>query len=227
MEDTRRGGAGVVARPSPRDAGTNKMQFGTLERVSAPIHEPVSLGEMRAHLRVDHHFDDAQISAALKGARAHAENVTRRAIIRQQWRAEITGEWKTGGATLDLPRPRLIELVALEYRNSAGDWISAPATAYRARLSTEPAQIWLREPPGDLGSLDHEEDGLWRAIYWAGYGPLPNDVPEDLRVAVRMLAAHYYEVRQPTVEGHIVIQVPRGIDDLLAPYRVPWGGPNL
>jgi uncharacterized phiE125 gp8 family phage protein len=199
------------------------MQFGAIQRLIDPVHEPVSLGEMRAHLRVEHHLEDSIISACIKGARAHVESTTRRAIIRQQWQAELTGNWSAGRA-FDIPRPRIIEVISVEYRNSTQAWTAS--TDYGSRIMTEPGRIWLLEDPGDLDDPGHATDALWRMTYWSGYGELPNNVPDDLRIAIKMLAAHYYENRI-VADTVPLYAVPRGVEALLAPYRVPWGGTNL
>lgn len=49
-----------------------------------------------------------------------------------------------------------------------------------------------------------------------------NDVPEDLREAVRLLAAHLYENREATIFGVSVAPIPLGFDDLIRPHRVEW-----
>ena len=49
-----------------------------------------------------------------------------------------------------------------------------------------------------------------------------NDVPEDLREAVRMLAAHLYENREASIVGITASTIPFGFDELVRPYRTEW-----
>lgn len=68
------------------------MNF-TLERVSHPEIEPVSLAEIRRHVR---EFDDVtenddDLEALIIGAREWAEDYTGRALIDQSWRLTIHG----------------------------------------------------------------------------------------------------------------------------------------
>jgi uncharacterized phage protein (predicted DNA packaging) len=47
----------------------------------------------------------------------------------------------------------------------------------------------------------------------------PDGIPEPLCEAVRQLAAHFYENREPVLIGESTNQVPFGIFDLVGPYR--------
>lgn len=49
-----------------------------------------------------------------------------------------------------------------------------------------------------------------------------DDVPEDLREAVRLLAAHLYENREASLVGVTASTIPFGFDDLIRPHRPEW-----
>lgn len=68
------------------------MKF-TLERVTQPEIEPVTLAEMRRHLRSfdDVTDEDDDIEALMIGAREWAEDYTGRALIDQTWRLTLHG----------------------------------------------------------------------------------------------------------------------------------------
>lgn len=65
----------------------------TLERVSDPEIEPVTLAEMKLHLRAFSSVtdDDAQLSSLIKGAREWLEDYTGRAMVDQSWRLTLHG----------------------------------------------------------------------------------------------------------------------------------------
>jgi uncharacterized phiE125 gp8 family phage protein len=54
----------------------------------------------------------------------------------------------------------------------------------------------------------------------AGYGAVGSDVPEALRQALRLLAAHWYENRGIAAIGQAVALLPANVSALIAPYRV-------
>lgn len=56
-------------------------------------------------------------------------------------------------------------------------------------------------------------------VSFADFG---DDVPEDLREAVRMLAAHLYENREASLVGVTASVIPFGFDDLIRPHRTAW-----
>ncbi len=62
----------------------------------APAIEPLSLGEAKLFLRVEHGDDDAVIAALVAAARAHIEALTRRCLITQTWR-HVRDAWPADG----------------------------------------------------------------------------------------------------------------------------------
>lgn len=66
------------------------MQFA-LERTSGPAFEPVTLAEMKLHLRTyaSDTSEDALISSLITAAREWAENFTGRALVDQTWRLTL------------------------------------------------------------------------------------------------------------------------------------------
>ena len=182
---------------------------------------------MRAHLRLSGYDEDSVVAAAISAAVNLIEEETRRALITQTWRASISCEWAENDR-IWLPRPRLIAITSVEYWNSVDAWVEHDVANYRVASDSEPAGLWLTDTPADLGTSDFEDSSLWRVTYTAGYGPTPNEVPDALRAAIKLLAAHLFENREAMVIGNTVaMALPIGIDRLIAPFRVPWGGTNL
>jgi uncharacterized phiE125 gp8 family phage protein len=53
-----------------------------------------------------------------------------------------------------------------------------------------------------------------------GYGDAPEDAPEPLRQAIRVLVAHWYENRGLIAAGQGVAALPETAGALIKPYRV-------
>lgn len=83
--------------------------------LSGPAVEPVTLGEAKAYLRVEHDADDDVIAALIAGARVHVEAQTRRALITQSWRL-IRDAWPADGRVAVLPVPFRELIAARVYR---------------------------------------------------------------------------------------------------------------
>jgi len=182
--------------------------------LTGPVIEPLSLAEAKAYLRVAHSDDDAVIAALIESARAYVEARTRRALITQIWR-HSRDAWPVGGRVAVLPVP-LLELTAARVYDEDGvaqaidpetfvfDTISAPGV-----ISFAP---WSVPPPGRV------QAGI-ELDFAAGYGGTPDDVPAPLRLAIRLLVAHWYENRGVVVSGGTA-PMPAGVVELIAPYRV-------
>jgi len=200
------------------------MRASACIRTVEPTAQPVTVGQMRSHLRLSGYEEDALVTAAISAAVSLIEAETRRALITQTWRASIPGVW-TDNDPVFLPRPRLIELSSVQFRDAAGAWTNH--TDYRLMDSSEPASIWLTSCPAAVATPDHDLDAVWRVTYTAGYGPQHGNVPDSLCAAVKLLAAHLFENREAMITGTIATTLPLGVDRLIAPFRVPWGGTNL
>lgn len=194
--------------------------------VSPPAVEPVSLAEVKAQMRVDGDDEDALITDLISVARERLEQETRRAFIKQRWTAYITGNFSSSWGPVELPRPRIISdednPFLLQYRDDEGAWHADVSMALYAQR--EPALLYSLADQAGIGTANGPQDALWRATYWTGYGETPESVPAPIRRAIMLLVAHLFDRREPVTTGIVVMEVPKSLDWLLDPYRVPWGG---
>jgi len=186
----------------------------TSSLITAPATEPVSVAEMKAHLRLVSNAEDALLGDLITSARKHVERTTRRALISQGWRLYLDA-WPPG-RVVRFPVAPVAAVDQILVFDAGGVGQLLPADGYRLDRSSEPAR--LRVKPGAGPSLS-AMIGV-EVDFTAGYGPHAADVPADLRQAIRLLAAHWYEHREAggeAVEGIL----PFGVDRLLAATRVP------
>lgn len=183
--------------------------------ITPPSAEPVALAEMKAFLRVEHDADDDVIAALTTGARTLVEARTRRALMTQGWR--LTRDvWPAGGVLPLLPAPVAALLAVRVYRVDGGaDLIDTSLFV----LDTAAVPAVLTYARGALPAPGRPRGGIELDIE-AGYGDDPEDVPEPLRQAIRLLTAHWYENRALVAASGEVASVPMSVAALLAPYRV-------
>ncbi len=125
-----------------------------LQILQEPAAEPLSLAEVKLHLRVDLPDDDALIAALITSVRQYAETITRRAFIRQTWEYVIDsfpGPTLTGvpwGKTFTLPahaieieKSRVQRVTAINYLDMSGDPQVMPPSDYTVDTSSEPCRI--------------------------------------------------------------------------------------
>ena len=183
--------------------------------LSAPAVEPVTLADAKQHLRVEHDADDDLIAALIAGARVHVEAQTRRALISQSWRLSRDA-WPADGRIAVLPVP-LVALGAARIYRRDGSTQSIDPAAFVIDKAAAPAVLSfaagaMPAPGRVIGGIELDLD--------VGYGAAPDDVPQPLRQAIRVLVAHWYENRGLAAIGRAVAALPQTALALLAPYRV-------
>ena len=183
--------------------------------LSGPAIEPVSLDEAKAFLRVEHDDDDDVIAALIAGARVYVEAQTRRALITQSWRL-IRDAWPDGGRVAVLPVPLRQLTAARVYRLDGSTQAIDPAGFV---VDTAAAPALLSFANGAPPAPGRVVAGIELDIV-AGYGDAAGDVPADLRQAIRLMVAHWYENRGLVAAGQTVGLLPAAPAALIAPYRV-------
>lgn len=185
----------------------------TAARVIEPAVEPVSLAEMKTHLRLTSTAEDAFLEQLIKAARSQVEQETRRALITQSWRLYLD-VWPVG-RVVSLPVAPIQGIGQILVFDQDGLPQALSEEDWRLDKSTSPARIRVKPGAGLPSSavMSIEID------FTAGYGAAASDVPADLRQSVRLLAAHWFEHREAGTELAMA-SVPHGLDRLLAANRV-------
>jgi len=175
-----------------------------------PASEPLSLGEVKAHLRVETDAEDGLLAGYLAAARSTAECFLRRALIAQDWQL-VLDRWPEG--PVRLPHPPLMAVEEIRVRASDGTASVVSPETYRVETRAEPGFIlpgrgetWPKPGLGDSGiEID----------FTAGFGESWNAVPEPVRQALLLMIAQMHEQRgeaSPAIAGHV--------RSLLQPYRM-------
>ncbi len=190
------------------------MQRVSFTATAQPAAEPVTLGELRAQVRVDDGADDALLMGYLVAARQHAEAYLGRPILPTPMRAEIEG-W---AGTRDMGGPL---------------WLDAPVITVNSVTYTGadglPA-VWndfiLRPAPGGLKALRPATGADWPTL---GDDPVITItitagwtidlLPAQVTVAILEIAAHWFNVREVVNIGSITSEIPETGKALLRPLR--------
>ena len=181
--------------------------------LSGPAAEPIALAHAKQHLRVEHDDDDDIIAALIAGSRIHVETQTRRALIAQSWRLG-RDVWPDSGFVAVLPVP-LIALDAARIHKADGTTQAIAVGSFIVDKATAPARLGFAR--GALPIPERPLAGIEIDVT-CGYGDAPEDVPEPLRQAIRLLVAHWYENRGLVADQ--VAMLPQTAAALIAPFRV-------
>jgi uncharacterized phiE125 gp8 family phage protein len=150
--------------------------------------------EFKDHLRLgsgfaDDGLQDGLIESYLRAAMAVIEGRIGKMLYRRRFQWVLEG-WREGGEQA-LPVSPVAAIVSVTLVDAAGGEVVVPGTTYR--LITDLHRPRLLGKGTALPTIPAH--GLVRVVFDAGFGPGWTDVPVDLRQAVLLLAAEYYEHR--------------------------------
>lgn len=179
--------------------------------VTPPAAEPVSLAEIKAHMRVEHSDDDMKLGALVAAARNHLEELTGRAFVSQILELVLDA---FPGSEIAITKGPVLSIVQVAYDDADGYEQIIPADAFdldnlRTPAWILPADIAWPTPIAAANSV--------RIRYEAGYGS-PDEVPPGIKQAIMLLAGHWYEYRTEAAE-RAPTAIPFGVMALISPYR--------
>lgn len=184
--------------------------MSALLALSDPLAEPLSLAEIKAHLRLDDESEDALIAGYLIAARQAVERYVRRALIAQRWQL-VLDAWPSG--PLRFPRPPLLAVEAVRVLDTAGAATLVPASDYRVETRAEPGFLLASAGTG-LPAPGLPASGI-EIDFVAGYGDDWNAVPAPVRQALLMLVTGLFEAR-----GNAAPMIAGTVRSLLDPFRM-------
>jgi len=184
--------------------------------VTAPAADPVSLAEVKTHLRVTGTDDDALITRLYAVAVASVEQTLCRKLITQTWKAYFDA-WPDN--QFIIPFGNLQSVTHIKYTD---------VDATQSTFSSSYCDVDTVSVPGRilLGYGDAWPTDTLTAVnpieiqFVTGYGASSTNVPQDIRNAIMLLVGHYYENREMYLIGTIGNKIPMSVEFLLNPHRV-------
>lgn len=173
----------------------------------APIVEPITLQEAKDYARIDGSTEDTLITSLIKMARIHCESFTGKSLIPKT----VTVTSFTFPYQFQLPYGPLLteggitKCVTIDQNNVETN------LDYEVNTGLFP-KIFI---------LGGAQSYKFKLIYNAGF----TTVPEDIKLAIKMMVNTLYERREDVIVGTIVADFPLGVKALLMPYKTfNWFG---
>ncbi len=188
----------------------------SLELVTAPVEEPVTLGEMRSHLRLTQNQDDTEISSIwVPAARRLIENQLGLRMVTQTWKVYTDmfpyypiGPYLPGTNYDGMSAYRLIyseipigpvqSVTSIKYLDTSSVEQTLATSVYHAdvkrplcRILLKSGQVWPALAPATPNSVYIQ--------FVCGYGPRQL-VPQNLRAAVMLQARAMYDGEEDLIE---------------------------
>lgn len=191
-----------------------------IDVVTAPTALPVTVAELRDWLRLNGTAEDDQLELLLWAAVERFEADTRRPVLETEYR-QWCSRWPCSGKVV-LGRGGITEVTSVG-KLLANDTLAA-VTGWRADVRTPPARVIL--PPGLVAATADDGRPVEPAgcvLFTAGWANAAA-VPKAVKVAVRLLAAHWYEHREAFRDGGALTETPAGWEAVTNPYRLMLSG---
>ncbi len=185
----------------------------SLSLLSPPMNEPIALDDIKSHLRISNSDDDTAIAGLQVAARHALEARSGVAFLPQQWRFRTK---KPASRDIILPVTPVLSIDEVRLIHADGTQTELDEDAYSIELGSI-GRIHLTNAPTSLLTLNGRSHTRLEIVFTAGYNS-NEAIPEELRHAIRLLTAHFFETRESASENR-VFSIPRSIDALLAPYR--------
>ncbi len=175
----------------------------SLTLTTPPTGEPITLAELKAHLRLSDASEDALLEGLALAARQMVEAQANLAIMRQSWAYEIDAARIAGGYDIDLPLAPFVAVDAITAHSAKGAGSPVAPDLYTVQGGNR-GVIQLRQPVPNSERLTIDFTVGWASA---------DDAPGPLRLAVKQLAAFWFEHREADCS------MIDGVAALIAPWR--------
>lgn len=194
--------------------------------VSSATAEPVTLMELKSHLRVStstsYTAENTYLNGLIGAARTYVEDVTWRKLMRQTWDMYLDQFPSTN--EIRLPFGKLQAVTSVTYVNSTGATTTFSTGNYSVDTKSRIGRVVLNSSalwPSDILSPTNPITVRFRCGYGSSSSATPAaKVPFALKQAIKIMAADFYENREYNIVARWVTKVPRGFDALVASYRL-------
>lgn len=183
-------------------------------RTVAPTVEPLTLAQLKDHLRVDGTESDDYLTTLISVVRQQAEDRTERTLMPSTWTLRLPAFPSDYGGTIELQRPPLVAVSSVQYIDAAGDLQLLDAGAYWVDTFGEPGSL---VPLSGSWPATAEHPSAVTIVYTAGYANAAA-VPAPIKQWMLLAAGDLFEMRQRSSEKPALAQ--DFADGLLAPYRM-------
>lgn len=178
----------------------------TYALITPPVAEALTLGEVKAHVRVDGGEEDGLLLSLVAVAREHLERVSGLCLISQTWRLYLDSLPEDG--VIQIARGPVQAIESLTIYDAAGEDISWPLDR-----QARPTRLFVRRGEGEPRAVNGIE-----IDFSAGFGESGANVPDTLKRAMLMHVAQMFAFRGAVAVADQPASIPDGYDRLIAPF---------
>ena len=195
-----------------------------LINTAAPAVETVTAADLKVQLNIlDFTDDDAYLLTISKAARRYFENTADVTLVNTTLVLKLDSF--TGfvpniacAGVIRPPRAPLSSVTSIQYIDQDGATQTLATNLFIVDADTKPGRIV--EEFNETWPETRDVPNAVTITYVAGHGATSSTVPEDAVAAIKLLAAHWYQMRVPVIKGTITSEVPKTFDMLFQGFRI-------
>ena len=193
----------------------------SLNLITAPTEEPVTLGELKDQCRITAGDQDILLTNLAATARQYLDGkqgILGRALMPQTW--DLWLDSFPGWEWMDVPLPPLQSVTSIKYYDTANVEATMAAVDYFVDTKREPGRVSLAYGKAWPTAVLRPINGV-AVRFVAGYADAVS-VPAPIKHAILMLSAHWF-INSEAVDTGAAL-VPRlmalAVQSLTEPYRI-------
>lgn len=183
-----------------------------LKKISAPASSAVTVEEFKEQSRVGDSSPTGLLQRLLDSAEAYIDGPRGIGVCVQEQEWELALD--EFPSVIRIPLYPVVSIESIQYTDTSGDEQTVDESVYRVDTHSNPARI--TEAKDQTWPTTADVTNAVKVRFKAGH----ETVPEDLRHAIVMLAAHWHENRETVVVGTTAAELPIGVEPILDRYRV-------
>ena len=172
---------------------TYKVTSDQLTETTGPVAEPVSVPEMKLHLRVDFSEDDTLIAAQIKAVRQWMEDYLQIAMVPRTYLAKF----ERLGEVVELPIRPIASVSQIQVYSTDSPSVLTTVDASLYDVDTNKGRIY-RAHAESWPDWYPRPDAV-QVTFVAGYdgtSPVVDATPESLKAALKLIVGDLYENRE-------------------------------
>lgn len=153
----------------------------SIQLIAPPTYRPVSLDELKAHLRIDYSDNDSELKALLDESIKYVEEMTGYRLCTQTW----TYKRDRFASKIPIPISPLQSISSITYQDDNNAEQTWAATNYKVDTASVPARLVLAYG-GTIPTVYPDLDSVSITLV-VGFGQ-PDKVPEKFKRAIKLYA---------------------------------------
>ena len=177
--------------------------------------EPISLAEAKDHIRLEIADDDTIVAANITAATLYVEGEIERQLVTATWKLTLDG-FPTDDSAISLNMPPIQSITSIKYLDTVdGTQQTWDSSLYSLDTTSSPGRVYPSF--GETYPATRAIQNSVEIEFIAGYG-IGSAVPENLKSAVKLMFAHYYENRDAVLFGSMS-ELPMAVNALLRKFK--------